>query len=130
MNTARLFVVSTMLFVFAGQAHAEFVVKRYPCKELPYNGTTINTFYNNETGVTKHIHVHITRNGCRPKDLTYSLGITQSGFSWIWRGHMTGKFPNGLGFDLPDGYAAVFFIDVPPGAVNARGTMDFVYSVE
>jgi hypothetical protein len=130
MKTIRIVIAALVLTVSAGQAQAEFVVKRFPCKDLLWNGALVNTFYDNETGVTKFVHIQITRNRCRPKDIVFSLGVTPDGTAWSFRGTVTGKFPKGMGFDVQDGWEAVLFIDQSLGGVNAKGTIDFSYSVE
>ena len=130
MKATRIALVFLALALAAGQAHAQFIVKRFPCKALLWDGVAFKSIYRNRTEATRLFHFQITRNGCRPKDLVLNVGTSANLSTAVNQQVMTGKFPDGIGFDLPDDHYVVFFISGGPGSENPKGTIDFSYTVE
>lgn len=123
--------IALLLIVLVGQAHAQHVVKRFPCKDLVVTPEVgFNPIYYNNTGITQYIHIQVTRNGCTPKEAGMAFGVgtgtppfpVSSG-----RGVLSGKRPQGIGFDVPDEHTAFLYLS---GTSSARGTIDFTYMID
>jgi len=131
-NSVYALTVVCSLFLFAGSANAQNVVKRIKCKDYPTNLQALE-LYKNDTGSTRIIRLQIVRDGCRPKldggwltFRTSSLtGNTQSFRNLTRIGKHTAVYGRSI---LHEWTASVYF--VPQGGANASGTFDYIFTVD
>jgi hypothetical protein len=131
MNTGYVRCYRVVAAIFAGlvletgEARAEFVVKRIRCADATL-ADPLFVHYNPST-VNQATSLRITRNGCRPKDGVFAV-IRRSFGATIesWTIIPQNKYLHGVTLVLPQyNFLAVSF---DPGAENAKGTFDFVYT--
>ena len=89
-----------------------------------------NTIYENNTGFSQFIPVQVTRNGCFPKNLILFFGVSSSPHtSSSYRGGVSGKHTNGIGFDVPTDQSAYLHVSPSPD-IKIRESIDFSYMID
>lgn len=138
MNSVRACFI--LAFLAAGmslapiQSRAQFVVKRVSCTNLKLGWpNTFHPFYFNDTGSTRRIHLQITRNGCRPRDLSIQFGYSNnlpSSATATSGDPVSGRQPYGQGYIVPDDHYAVLYFWLTPPDHKVSGTFDYMYTVD
>ena len=138
MKMFRLALAALVLPVFAGQAEAQYVVKRVKCAEAKYHQDTgtLPTFHVNALAYTRPISVQITRNGCRPKDhlssfrLYVTNGPSLGGIVAYMTQTLYSRLPAGAIASVPSNQGVFVSFHPYPSDARVTGTFDYMYSWE
>ncbi len=131
MKLCRMALAIMALTLVAGQAQAQIVVKRVPCKVLKFeNKSSWFPVYYNDSGFSRNVTLQIIRNGCRPKDSIIRLASAPNLTSGLNSPipFFSGKFNPGKTMVVPDESYLVIHGGSP--SVRISGTFDYVYSVD
>ena len=128
--------VCLALAMAAGQAQAQFVVKRVKCADaiqITNSSLPKTPFHFNSTPGTKDLTVQITRDGCRPKLLLgqFQLRVKAVGGGEVYFSQMIRDTRVPSSTTEPIGASQLGYVTFSnPGGGKISGTFDYTYMIE